>query len=291
MFKPYAPILLLALLGAIACGDESAEPEPAVVATVGERKITEDDFLAFLKLKGIPADDAARREQALEQFLERETMADAIAESGKLDEALLQAELREHEKELLINRHFDALLAEKVDDQAIEAFYREHADRYAERKVHVAHILFRTRPNMAEEERRAQLTAAQDAASKLAAGADFGELAGQVSEDRISAKKGGELGWLKEGSIDPKFSAKVFSMGQGETSEPFESSFGFHIVRVLHAPKTVQRPLDAVKGDIRYELRAEAKKAEMERLAERMKVVRPGGEKPAADAEQKTAQR
>ena len=49
-------------------------------------------------------------------------------------------------------------------------------------------------------------------------------------------------------------------------SEPFETPFGFHVVKLIDGPKVVKRPFDAVAGDIRYQLRNKAKQAEIERL-------------------------
>ena len=50
--------------------------------------------------------------------------------------------------------------------------------------------------------------------------------------------------------------------------EPFESPFGFHVIQVLEAPQVIRRPYEAVKGEIRYQLRNQYKEAEMKRLME-----------------------
>ena len=91
-------------------------------------------------------------------------------------------------------------------------------------------------------------------------------MAAEYSEDLLSAKQGGDLGWLQEGAIDPAFSSKVFAMKAGELSEPFTTPFGFHVVKLVDGPKVVKQPFESVSGDIRYRLRQEAKQAELERL-------------------------
>lgn len=126
---------------------------------------------------------------------------------------------------------------------------------------------------MGEPERQAKLTTAQDAYSQIKSGKDFAEIAKNYSEDKISAEKGGDLGWMKEGSIDKRFSKTIFEdLKEGELSEPFETPFGFHVVKVLEAPQVVKKPFDAVSGDIRYQLRSQAKKAELERLKAEIKI-------------------
>ena len=189
-----------------------------------------------------------------------------------LDNELVQAELNEFRKEMLISRYFEKFLKEKVTDQAVRNYYNTHAGDYEERKAHTAHILIRTNRKMKEPERKAKLTTAQEAYSQIRSGKDFGEIAKEYSEDKVSAKKGGDLGWLKEGSIDPRFSKTVFELEPGAVSKPFETPFGFHIVRLIEGPKVVKRPFDAVAGDIRYQLRNKAKKAELERLMAKAKI-------------------
>lgn len=145
-------------------------------------------------------------------------------------------------------------------------FYNANAQTYSERRVHVAHILIRTSKAMSEAERRVKLTTAQEAAAKIGAGQDFAKVVEAYSEDTVSAKKGGDLGWIQEGAIDPKLAQVAFELGEGKVSAPFETQFGYHILKVLEAPTVKQRPLEAVKGDIRYRLRNEAKDAELKRL-------------------------
>ena len=176
----------------------------------------EQAFAAYVKFKRLPVNKGEPRYQAMfEQFRERERLAAAILSEGRLDRAMLDAELNEFRKEMVISRYFDEHLGDKVTDTEIKNYYNTHAGDYEERKVHVAHILFRTRKDMDQVARQAQLTAAQDAASRIRAGEKFAEVAAAVSEDKVSARKGGDLGWIKQGAIDPRFSAVAFSTDPG----------------------------------------------------------------------------
>jgi peptidyl-prolyl cis-trans isomerase SurA len=68
---------------------------------------------------------------------------------------------------------------------------------------------------------------------KLADGEDFAKLAALYSEDP-NASSGGDLGYITKGTLtELAFEEKVFSLKSGETSEPFESRLGFHIINVL----------------------------------------------------------
>jgi peptidyl-prolyl cis-trans isomerase C len=169
---------------------------------------------------------------------------------------------------MLINRYFEAFLKDKAGEDSLKNYYTANANQYESRKVHVAHILLRTKRSMPEEEKKSKLTSAQAAYAQLKKGVGFEKVAEEYSEDTVSAKKGGDLGWLKEGAIDKRFSEKVFAMKVGETSEPFETSFGYHVVKLIEGPMVVKQAYETVKGTIRYQLRSQAKAAEMKRLKE-----------------------
>lgn len=301
-------LLPLAILGVLTLAVlAGCDDKVRVLARVNGETVTQPEFDAYLDFKRIPAEDEKRREKVLEEYLEREGLAKVIEAQKALDQASIEAELNEFRKEMIISRYFDEFLREKVTDEAIKNYYETNAKNYEERKVHVAHILVRTHKRMTEEERKAKLTTAQEIHSKLQSGEDFAEVAKQFSEDKISGSRGGDLGWIKEGSIDARFSQRAFEAKAGVVTEPFETPFGFHILKVLEEPKSIRRPLAAVAGDIRYQLRNEAKEAELKRLSEAVKISkqkpyeldqkrleekksktqRPGDGKPGADGSRK----
>lgn len=67
---------------------------------------------------------------------------------------------------------------------------------------------------------------------QLMAGADFEELARQVSGDKGSAVKGGDLGWFGKGAMVPEFEQASFSGQIGVIQKPVQTTFGFHIIKV-----------------------------------------------------------
>ena len=89
-----------------------------------------------------------------------------------------------------------------------------------------------------EEEVRARhiLVESKDKArelfEKIAHGSDFARLAREHSKDPGSKDQGGELGFFTRGQMVPQFEEAAFKLKKGEVGEPFESQFGWHIVRV-----------------------------------------------------------
>lgn len=242
------------------------------IGKINGEAITKAEYEAFLKLKNIPINDEDRYERMQEQFVERAALAAAIEDAELLDVELTKAEVNEFKKQILISRYFETYLNESVSDEGIQNYYALNADQFQSEQVHVAHLLFRVNPKMDDSERQAILTSAHEAYSKIQAGQTFADVAKAMSEDKVSAERGGDLGWIVKGAVAPEFSEKVFAMGKNELSEPFLTSFGFHIVKVLDDKQVVKKPLEAVKGDIRYQLRNKAKQAETDRLLETVNV-------------------
>lgn len=257
------------------CGDDGKEKDASkVIAKVGEKNITQSEFDALLKFKRVPAQDEEKVERLLEDLLEREALVQQMAKSDYIDSALAAVEVAEFRRQMLISRYFENYLEEIVTEEAIRNFYNSNPDEFQTEKINAAHVLIRTNPAMSENERKALLTKAQEAHSKLMSGMPFEEVVADYSDDKISAKNSGDLGWLKKGAIAPAFSEQAFSLAKGEVSQPFATAFGYHIVKVLEGQKIVKAPFEKVKGDIRYRLRQQAKQAEIERLKAQVKIER-----------------
>ena len=67
---------------------------------------------------------------------------------------------------------------------------------------------------------------------QLRHGADFAGTAKRFSADSVSAAQGGELGWFRRGVMVKEFEDVAFRIRPGEISDPVETPFGFHIIRV-----------------------------------------------------------
>jgi peptidyl-prolyl cis-trans isomerase C len=244
----------------------ACEVDTESIGKIQGKAVSQAEFDAYLGFRGLKTTDEERLAQLQQDYLERKALAEAIENSKLLDAESIEIELAEFKRQMLIGRYFEKYLAEAVSEAGIRNYYTSNPDLYSTEKVHAAHILLRTKTQMNDQERQAKLTTAHEVYSKLQALEDFAELAAVYSEDTLSSKKGGDLGWLQSGAIDPVFSDRIFKMKAGEISEPFQTSFGYHVVKILDPPRTIKRSFDTVKGDIRYKLRSESKQAEMARL-------------------------
>jgi parvulin-like peptidyl-prolyl isomerase len=73
----------------------------------------------------------------------------------------------------------------------------------------------------------------QQAQQKLAEGVSFDQVASEMSTDRGTREKGGDLGWFPRGQMNAPFEAAAFTQPIGEIGQPVESPNGTHIIQVL----------------------------------------------------------
>jgi hypothetical protein len=74
---------------------------------------------------------------------------------------------------------------------------------------------------------------AKEILQKLENGEDWGALASANSIDTSNKDKGGDLGWFAKGKMVAEFEDAAFALEIGETSQPVQTSYGFHIIRIL----------------------------------------------------------
>jgi len=99
-------------------------------------------------------------------------------------------------------------------------------------RMHARHILFKTNPSTDDSRYTLHLA---DSLRTLAVddNADFSELVKTYSIDDETKKEGGELGWFATEKLTPEFKAAIFGLEVGQISEPTESEFGIHLLKVL----------------------------------------------------------
>ncbi|WP_286239844.1 peptidylprolyl isomerase [Neptuniibacter halophilus] len=94
----------------------------------------------------------------------------------------------------------------------------------------VSHILLTPSEIRSNQQAKQQITQLYQ---RILSGEDFAALAREFSDDAVSASEGGSLGWTQNGQMVPEFEQVMNSTAVGQVSSPFESRFGWHIVKVM----------------------------------------------------------
>ena len=144
----------------------------------------------------------------------------------------------------------------EVSDEDLRAYYESEVSREPERflgleRRKAAHIL------LTGEDAEARI---KDLSARIEAGEDFAALAEAESQDPGSAREGGNLGWVERGIMVPAFEEALFAMEPGTVSEPVQSEFGWHLIRL----DEVERSGGATFEEVRDELLAEYRSRQAE---------------------------
>lgn len=97
------------------------------------------------------------------------------------------------------------------------------------KQTQARHILVAPNEIRTEEQARRLIN---EIHQRIKDGEDFNILARQYSDDTMSVVAGGDLGWVSDGGMPPEFAAQVVDLDVGELSEPFQTSFGWHVAEV-----------------------------------------------------------
>lgn len=111
------------------------------------------------------------------------------------------------------------------------------------------HILISPSVSLSSELAKQQIDSIYE---QLRRGADFATLAATYSNDTGSASNGGSLGWVSEGQMVPEFEAMMKRTAVHDFSTPFQSQFGWHILKV--EDKRQQDVTDTYRRNVAREL-------------------------------------
>jgi peptidyl-prolyl cis-trans isomerase C len=240
--KTWSSLLLLA--ASIALVPLAAAADDAVVARVNGHEIKQSDldFAATEigpRLATIRPDD--RRRILLQFVIENELMAGA-GEKEKLDQTdTFPARVKYHTRRALRDAFYDSGIAGAVTDADAKQIYDEKISKMKpEQEVHARHILVETK----EE--------AEEVIKRLKNGEDFAKVADEKSKDTNA--KGGDLGFFTRGQMLKPFEDAAFALEPGQISEPVQTQFGWHVIKVEEKRDQPLPSYDEVKEAIMAQL-------------------------------------
>jgi len=234
----HVPIALLAV-GLAAFGAPSAGAQERVIAKVNGKMITDTDMkLAEAEigsdLGSLPA--ATKRRVLIEFLIENQLFADAAEGQNLGTDQSFDERMQYWRRRALRDAYFDRSVRATISDAEAKIFYNSQVGALkADEEVRARHILVDSKDK------------AREVYEKLAHGSDFAQLAKEYSKDPGSKDQGGELGFFGRGQMVPQFEEAAFRLKKGEIGEPFESQFGWHIVRIDDRRQRAAPAFEAVK--------------------------------------------
>lgn len=107
------------------------------------------------------------------------------------------------------------------------------------KQTRAQHILLKTSASLSDDQARQRL---EQLRQQIQSGEEFAKLARTHSDDKGSAVRGGELGWVSPGMLVPEFEQELNALQPGQVSAPFKTQFGWHIVQVLERRQSEASP-------------------------------------------------
>lgn len=249
------PIALTVVLAG--CSAE-AKTNKETVATVNGEKISQEELTETLMTQyGVAALDTLITNKIFEMEAESEGLSvaekeiqseltelietygdqeeyEAVLDANNIEEEALLEDITTH---LLQTKVLEKVI--NITDEELATYFEENKTTYEQtEQVEASHIL------VADE------ATAKEVINKLNEGSDFAELASEYSTDTSSSTAGGSLGYFGAGEMVEEFESVAFEMEIDDISDPVESEYGFHIIKVTGKQDAKEAVFEDVKEEV-----------------------------------------
>ena len=223
--------LLLTLYLISACGLSND-----TVAKVGKETITVDDYKFVLNRrfpgKAIAKIDSAQRWSILNYMINKYLQVNAAKDMGLDTTRIYLSELADYQARLIGNKYFEKVIVDVlIPEKEIREAFEKQKD-----EVKARHILIQykgAKNSKAKRSKEEAFKLAEKIAREAKSGkTSFNYLAEKYSDDPSAKGNKGDLGYFTWGQMVDAFQKAAFSMKPGEISDPVETPYGFHIIKV-----------------------------------------------------------
>jgi len=216
---------------------------------------------------------------------ERQKMIDRVGSKEKFNEILKQNGISKSQldkdlaQEIKMKKLVDDIHPVNVSDSQAKAFYQKNVSqfRYPDR-VRASHILVAANPveikeelrkkyssmtendlNMkVEQEMKERYKKAEEISNQLKNDPDrFEAIARDESDDPMSAKNGGDVGFFSQKDMVKSFADTAFAQKPNTISGVVQTPYGFHIIKVTDRMAAGQQPFEKVKEQIKMFITAQ----------------------------------
>jgi peptidyl-prolyl cis-trans isomerase D len=139
----------------------------------------------------------------------------------------------------------------QAHDKEIKDYYEANRFVYQQpERVHARQVLLKLPANATPEQKSAVNARAQALRAEIEGGKDFAAVASASSEDPGTKTNGGDLGWVERGSWEPALADAAFALEAGKVTQPVETKYGIHLVKVEEKKAAQEKTLEQVRDEI-----------------------------------------
>lgn len=261
--KMLAMAAIFALSAGFAHADNhSTVTAETVVASVGDSTITLGQLIMLRsqlpeQYQELPDDVVFNG--LVDQLVNQQLLANSLEVEPKRVGIAIQNELRSLRAGEVVN----VMASANVPDEALQAAYDARFEGVEpDPEYNASHILVET-----EEEAIA-------VKEMIDGGADFADTAREKSTGP-SGPSGGELGWFGPGMMVTEFETAVTTLEDGDVSDPVETQFGWHVVKLNETRMTALPSLDDLRSELTTEIRQTILNEKLAELTEAADITLP----------------
>lgn len=249
-----APLIAPAFAQEPAPAGESADQ--AVAKVNGEAIMFSDLALAEEELGGVldQLPQNVRFQYLLSMLIDRKILSQEAEEKGLGDDPSVKRRVDYYKEKALRDVYWTQLISGKATDEALKDYYQQEiAAREPEDEVRARHILV------------ASEAEAREVIAEIEGGKAFEEVAAEKSTGP-SGENGGDLGYFVKTDMVEPFAEAAFQLKPGEISEPVETQFGWHVIKLEDRRPQPKPSFEEVKDELTAQFLQEEGKALIEKL-------------------------
>ena len=189
------------------------------------------DTLIEDRSASIKENSAQKYNQLLSQFPDEKTMLEAYKFRTKY-------EMKNVIEKSDIDQYYTQAKYQRITDKAdvtpnmVTDFYKENEFKFPEVKDEVTLAQIVMYPQLTESHKQDIINRLKKIKQDILAGESFESQARIYSEDPGSAAAGGSMKNITKGQMVKPFEAAALNLLEGDISDPVESEFGFHLIKL-----------------------------------------------------------
>jgi peptidyl-prolyl cis-trans isomerase D len=156
----------------------------------------------------------------------------------------------------------------QISSNEIKRYYDLRKERFrTPKRVRLREILIKVNQEDPSNKVEEKMKKAEEILEKAKKNKEFGSLAAKYSESN-TAPKGGDIGWVQQGTLGEPFETALFSMKKGDVSTVLRGRDGFYIFKAEEVIEEREKPLEEVRDQIFQALKQEKASSEASRRAD-----------------------
>ena len=205
-----------------------AENANDVVAVVGTKQITVKEFNDKFNEVVKQTINPPTKELFLEDLIRYEVGVQEAVKRGIPEDPIVKERIRQEYYKGLIEKELGPKISEiKVNEKEMQDFYAKNPE------IRTSHILIEFRQDATPEQRKIAENRAKEIFEEVKKSKrPFEELVGLYSDDVLSKRTGGDVGWQSRVTLVPMYYDTAMKMKVGEVKGLIETQYGFHIIKV-----------------------------------------------------------